>query len=300
MNINIVVPCYNGEDFVPVFFKSISLVIIPDGVNLHLILVDNGSNDNSLSLLKTNSLAITNFKTSVLEYPNVKSSYAARNFGANHAKCDFLVFTDIDCMLPEDYFIKLSKLIKAESSDFIVAGNVLLQFSSNPNIYECYDYIFGFNINAYSRESTGVTANAIVPYDVFLISNGFDVVESGGDRGFFKRVVNELYVRFIYADDLHVFHPCRNSYQELISKVRRVGRGLSVNYRKFTTVQKLKRLMITIGTSFIQLHQIKILANKRKFIFGLNPTKGLLLIFLVFWLGLYGRMFIFIQMTQKN
>jgi len=300
VNINVVVPCYNGREFIPVFFDSIARLIIPDNLLLHLILVDNGSADDSLTLLKKFSLEQKKIEITVLELCSVKSSYAARNFGANYAKCDYLLFTDIDCFFPDDYFIKLIEFIEEGSSDFVMAGNVLLRLSNMANVFECYDYLLGFNLQAYSREKTGVTANTIVPYNVFLQQGGFDIVESGGDRAFFKRVVNELNVHFIYAEKLYVYHPCRKSYQEILSKARRVGRGQVANYKKYSLIDRQKRFLMTIVSSLVQFHQIKILFSKRKFVLGLNSSKRILLILLVFWLGLYSRMYILVQMISKN
>ncbi len=293
MQVSLVVPCYNGMLYISAFFEAIRRLDIPMGFRIDLLIVDNGSTDNSVKEIRQNLKVLpTNMQGSLLQYDEKKGSYAARNYAVGQTAGEVLVFTDIDCIMPANYFIILEKELARLPSSFISAGKVELFLSKNPNIYEYYDFTFGFNMQSYVKEKTGVTANAAIASTTFSNAKGFDEVESGGDRMFFKRVLNDKDVCYNYFPNLLVYHPCRNSYKELIKKAQRVGRGLAHYSSKQSKLNQAKFVVKNIIGAFIQWHQIKVIQSKKEVLKSFSIGKKLRFVGLIFWIGFYARIYI--------
>ncbi|MBJ6727020.1 glycosyltransferase family 2 protein [Geomesophilobacter sediminis] len=75
MDLSVVVPIYNEEDNIPILHRRVSEALEPSGFDYELILVDDGSSDNSYPALK---LAAS-------EDPRVKVIRLRRNFGQTAA-----------------------------------------------------------------------------------------------------------------------------------------------------------------------------------------------------------------------
>lgn len=85
--VSVVIPCYNSEDFIS---QTINSVIEQTYSNYEIIVVDDGSTDRSLELIKKYKSQIT-----IYESTN-KGACHARNLGASKAKGEFIIFLDSD------------------------------------------------------------------------------------------------------------------------------------------------------------------------------------------------------------
>lgn len=151
-------------------------------------------------------------------------SYAARNQGVEHSSGKYLIFTDADCIPETDWANQL--VIYAEANPgAIIAGDVVMTTRSNPNLAECYDLLFGLPQKLYSHSNLAVTANLLVPKEIFKKVNGFSENSySGGDMHFCKKV-NDRGYKLIFAENAIVYHPARRTLRELTKKIRRVNAG---------------------------------------------------------------------------
>lgn len=111
MKISVIVPVYNSEKYVR---RCIESVIMQTYQNWELIMVDDGSEDNSLTILYEYEKQDSRIK--VIHQDN-KGPGNARNKGINHATGDYIVFVDSDDRIDENYFSLLSK--KTEDVVFI-------------------------------------------------------------------------------------------------------------------------------------------------------------------------------------
>ena len=151
-------------------------------------------------------------------------SYAARNKGAEHSIGEYLIFTDADCIPGKDWANQLVKYAEANPGA-IIAGDVVMTTRSNPNLAECYDLMFGLPQKLYSQSNLAVTANLLVPKEIFKKVNGFSEDSySGGDMHFCKKVIDRGY-KLIFAENAIVYHPARRTLHELTKKIRRVTAG---------------------------------------------------------------------------
>ena len=105
--ISIVVPCYNEQEALPVFYKTIIPILSKFEENYELIIVDDGSKDNTAMIAK--NLAKEN--------KNVKYVNLSRNFGKevammaglDYAKGDSVIFMDADLQDPPELIPELIK-----------------------------------------------------------------------------------------------------------------------------------------------------------------------------------------------
>lgn len=103
MKISVVVPVYNSEKYISYCVKS---VISQTYENWELILVDDGSTDNSLEILK--DLAKKDSRIYLIHQENAGPG-RARNVGIFHASGEYIVFLDSDDRINKDYLSLLSQ-----------------------------------------------------------------------------------------------------------------------------------------------------------------------------------------------
>lgn len=109
--LNIIMPVYNAEDTLE---KAIKSVLQQSFSDLNLILVDDGSTDESLSICE--SLANSDSRIRVIHQANAGPS-AARNVALESAEGEYVAFVDADDYLdPMMYQILLDEINKVPSS----------------------------------------------------------------------------------------------------------------------------------------------------------------------------------------
>lgn len=116
--ISIVVPVYNVAQYLPDCMNSI---FAQDVADMEVILVDDGSTDNSGALCNQYAKKYGNVK--VIHQKNAGLS-AARNTGIEIAKGEFITFVDSDDMLADGFISTALELAKTYQADFIAFSHV--------------------------------------------------------------------------------------------------------------------------------------------------------------------------------
>lgn len=116
--VSVIIPVYNCENYIS---KSVESVINQDISEVEIILVDDGSTDNSLKVCESLSSKYRNIK--VISQEN-KGPGAARNAGLKVATGDYVTFLDGDDLLPKNIFNKVYSILKDSNSDIFI-GNIL-------------------------------------------------------------------------------------------------------------------------------------------------------------------------------
>lgn len=109
--LSIVVAIYNGENFLPKFFSYLQAQKLE---NWELILVDDGSKDNSLKLLYEWKDKFPN--ATILRQENQGVS-VARNTGFKVARGQYVAFPDIDDVIDEKMYPRLLEIALADNLD---------------------------------------------------------------------------------------------------------------------------------------------------------------------------------------
>lgn len=112
MTISVIIPIYNAALFVE---RAIKSCLLQEEV-IEIICIDDGSHDNSLSILK--KWHDEDNRISIFQHPNNENRGPAlsRNLGLKHASGDFISFLDADDYYLENRFISSLKRLKSESN----------------------------------------------------------------------------------------------------------------------------------------------------------------------------------------
>lgn len=115
--ISIIVPVYNCDKYISECLDSLVNSTVFD--KSEVIVIDDGSADNSLKIAQDYEKKYTNIST--YHFQNAGLS-AARNRGLNEAKGQYIVFIDSDDCVEKDYIEKLYNTIEAKKCDIVFAG----------------------------------------------------------------------------------------------------------------------------------------------------------------------------------
>lgn len=99
--VSIVTPCYNAEKYLDTYFQSVLSQTYHD---LEVIIVNDGSTDNSEKIIKTYSKTLNEagIVLKFLSYPENKGQAFALNQGLKSVTGDYLTWPDIDDEMTED------------------------------------------------------------------------------------------------------------------------------------------------------------------------------------------------------
>ena len=130
MLVSVVVPVYNSQQYIGRLIES---VLNQTYSNFELILVDDGSTDETLKVLKK----YESKKVRVFTKPN-EGVGKTREFGYLHSKGDIIFFCDSDDYLPNKYVIeKIAKAFEINNIDLLMFDALEISKNGN-NIVNCF------------------------------------------------------------------------------------------------------------------------------------------------------------------
>ncbi|SFM88697.1 glycosyltransferase [Marinobacter pelagius] len=240
--VSVIVPYFNAGMQVEGLLRALSRQSYPHEL-LEVILVDNGSTDDSRNIIESYLTSGTDINFRLVEENELIGSYAARNKGIPLAHGQVLAFTDSDCT-PESDWIMQGVTAVCSRKQSIIGGKVELQLvdQDKPTPAELFDLAYGFQQQANVEEKGfSVTANLFAKREVFEVVGLFnDNLKSKGDYEWCNRAASHGF-SIVYQPFCIVNHPARRKLSELIAKTRRIAGGqhdinvpanLSVNHRR--------------------------------------------------------------------
>lgn len=189
VKISVIMPVYNDEDNLR---RSIESVINQSLKDIELICVDDGSEDNSLNILK--DFSKLDDRIIVLNQEN-QGSGSARNHGMNHAKGEYVAFLDSDdYIISSDAFSCLYHEAKNKNMD-MVSGRI--QFISKTGTSEeflCFKPIKEINIKKVDDYGLPWYFYKNIFKRSFLIENDIKFIDllRGQDPVFFTEILSKL------------------------------------------------------------------------------------------------------------
>lgn len=114
--ISVIIPVYNAQKYLEKCLYSVLNQTLKD---IEIICINDGSTDNSLSILNNIKEQSLNIKLH-----NIKNSGAsvARNLGLEVAEADYISFVDSDDTIPETYFSTLYNEALSSGADIVMTG----------------------------------------------------------------------------------------------------------------------------------------------------------------------------------
>lgn len=143
--ISIVVPCYNEEASIPIFYKVIEETLKSMKIDYELIFIDDGSKDKTLEILK-------NIKDKHVKYISFSRNFgkeAAIYAGLNECSGDFVATMDVDLQDPPSLIPIMYETLKKE--DFDCIGTRRVTRKGEPKIRSFFARMFYKIINKISN-----------------------------------------------------------------------------------------------------------------------------------------------------
>lgn len=146
--ISIVVPCYNEEKVIPIFYKEVEKVrLTMEKICFEYIFVDDGSRDGSLDVMK--ELTLQNKNVKFISFSRNFGKEAAMYAGFSHADGDFVCVMDVDLQDPPRLLPEMYDYIKKDGYDCV--GTRRVTRKGEPPVRSFFARVFYKLINRISK-----------------------------------------------------------------------------------------------------------------------------------------------------
>ena len=215
--ISVIIPCYNVEEFVERAVDSVLTGVFQD---FEIILIDDGSSDNTYNVCKKLEKKDSRIKAYSIEHAGVSN---ARNKGIELAKGEYIAFIDADDFVLQDYLYELYRNASLYDLDWVVCGFYKERSDKNNNPYiERRDFVFVTDVLYlkekikllpskvfYSRRFQNIPSNAMCLYRRSIIVDNnlkIDCEVAFGEDLLFNYVFSHYVRRFGYiSEPLYVY-----------------------------------------------------------------------------------------------
>jgi len=136
--LSIVVPCFNEEEAIPVFYDEIVKTYMSINENFELIFVDDGSRDNTLNILR--QLADKDKRVHYISFSRNFGKEAAMLAGLQAAQGEYIVMMDADGQDPPSLIPKMLEAVV--SGEYDCAGTRRINRFGEPPIRSFFAHCF--------------------------------------------------------------------------------------------------------------------------------------------------------------
>lgn len=165
--ISVIVPVHNVEKFLP---RCINSILRSTYSNLEILLIENGSTDNSLKICNSYAEKYDNVRVYIADKTGCPH---ARNIGLDHANGEYITFIDSDDYISPLMYEKLISVAIKNNPDFVFcdyAEGIDTDYDFKDTTHESFKIINAdeFLYNIYVKERTGniVVWNKLIKRDV--------------------------------------------------------------------------------------------------------------------------------------
>ncbi len=145
---SIVVPCYNEEEAIPIFYEEMSKTMKKiDELEFDLEFIDDGSSDNTLKVIK--ELRKKDERVHFVSFSRNFGKEAGIFAGLKHSKGDYVVIMDVDLQDPPELLEEMYKCIKDEGYDCVATRRATRK--GEPPIRSFFARLFYKIINKISK-----------------------------------------------------------------------------------------------------------------------------------------------------
>jgi len=229
--VSIIIPTYNRKNQLKKCLDSVLRIDYPKE-KYEIIIIDDGSTDETYAFLKEEQSKVPNFK--IFRQEN-KGCAAARNLGIKNAKGEILFFTDDDCLVEKDWTVQHLKHYSNEKVGGV--GGILCPNKMN--------YIEEYKIAIYLDEYTQymevtdaksgrglATCNCSYRKEMFEITGLFDEdFITGADPEFSKRIMIKGY-KIIKDPNIKVHHLKTDTFKSFLRTYFKRRQGITAERKK--------------------------------------------------------------------
>ena len=288
MKFSIIVPVYNSEQHLP---KCIESVLNQDSSDFELLLVVDGSPDNSLSICKIYEKR--DKRVTVINKENGGST-SCRKVAANISQGDYVICIDSDDYVDSDYLRYAASIIEQHSPDIITFG---LTTHDHGNTYTFFDPIAE---GIYQNEKCeSIKKGFLYDYRMNDLNNGtlnYSLCRKAIKREIFVAAQNKVDSKIIIGEDMlctafalesadSIFYSKKSFYHYIIHDESITRRDPLSNAPHFyNTIQELNKIHFLEAqqiavyafnaiTNILMCH-VKMSKTYREFLSGLMKAPG--------------------------
>ncbi len=122
MQLSLIVPCYNEQEALPIFYREVTGVVTQMQIEYELLLVNDGSRDGTLQVMK--DLAAQDEHVVYLSFSRNFGKEAAMYAGFCNAKGEYVAVMDADMQDPPALLPDMLQLLKSEEYDSVATRRV--------------------------------------------------------------------------------------------------------------------------------------------------------------------------------
>jgi glycosyltransferase involved in cell wall biosynthesis len=138
MKISVVIPCFNGEEFIA---DAVGSVLAQTHADLECIVVDDASTDNSRRVLS--QLASQDQRVRPLFLDRNSGAATARNRGIETATGEWIAFLDADDLYEPDRLERLLELARTTDSVMVVDNQSIRKFPDGAHRFAAFRFLRG-------------------------------------------------------------------------------------------------------------------------------------------------------------
>ncbi len=210
--LSVVIPHYNQPDGLARALGSLA----GQGVPLETIVVDNGS--------ATLPEAVCTAHPFVrLMSERERGPGPARTTGARAARAPLIAFLDADCEADPDWAQAILERFAAEPTTDVLGGAIRVIYTDpdRPTAIEGFEDVFAYRQKIFvERDNYTATCNMAVRAAVFAEVGGFGGLSIAEDMDWGRRA-HALGKRIVYAPEMRIATPARESFAEVARKLDR-------------------------------------------------------------------------------
>lgn len=227
--ISIIVPIYNKEKYIS---KCLDSILQQDYYNFEIIIIDDGSTDNSSHIVKDYCSKNKNIK---YYFQTNQGVSAARNKGLDLVSGEYIIFIDADDYISKKFISNLV-LKKSINDDIVIAGlskyfynNIFLEkiFPSEEKILSQKDFFKNFFVEQNKNGIYGFVCSKLIKSSIIKENNlrfNQDLV-LGEDLEFFMRY-------YSFCKQIHLIKECDYFY------LQNTNENLDIDYKKQLFIHK--------------------------------------------------------------
>lgn len=192
--ISVIVPVYNAEKYIN---ETLDAILNQTYENTEIIIVNDGSTDNTLNILNDYSKRDNRIKVITTENKNVSN---ARNTGLENATGQYIAYVDSDDIIDSNYLSVLYDVIKITDVDYVQSA-VSIERNGIPHMV------------THNKEQLLVYSN---PIEAFL---NLDTTFAVWGKLFKKEVINEIKFEDIrcFEDFKYIWEVVKNSKKSAVT-----------------------------------------------------------------------------------
>lgn len=122
MQLSLIVPCYNEQEALPIFYKEVTRVVTDMQIEYELLLVNDGSSDHTLQVMK--ELAAQDEHVVFLSFSRNFGKEAAMYAGFCNAKGEYVAVMDADMQDPPSLLPDMMKILETGEYDSVATRRV--------------------------------------------------------------------------------------------------------------------------------------------------------------------------------